>query len=246
LAAIFWSWAALQNKRLRVLAIFFWTSLFLGSAFGGGVGVWVNTYFDLNLSIAIIVGLMLHQVWEGQIGKKRAWLAVAAPVALLLSFVPVWLAGPPLFQRAISSLAEKHNRFESEVSFLRAHPGPAFCASLLRCYEAGKPYVYDPFNSTNLIKHGKLDATSLIDRLNRGELAAVQLCCSIEFLREDDALTQLVIPQVLSALETSYELGLAHEGCYIYVPRSSRARPNQTARIEPQSPTGERAGIVIR
>ncbi|MGD0215697.1 MAG: hypothetical protein ABSB87_20945 [Terriglobales bacterium] len=246
LAAMFWSARMLKDKRLRVLAIFFWTSLFLGSAFGGGVGVWVNTYFDLNLSIAMIVGIILHQIWAGQIGTSRAWLAVGAPVALLLSFVPAGLAGPPLFGRAISSLAEKQNQFESEVSFLRAHPGPAFCASLLRCYEAGKPYDYDPFNSTNLIKHGKLDATPFIDRLNRGELAAVQLCCSIDFLKEDDALTQLVIPQVLSALETSYELGLAHEGCYIYVPKSTRGRSSGTAKIDPQSSIRERAALVTR
>jgi hypothetical protein len=117
---------------------------------------------------------------------------------------------------------------------------------LLRCYEAGKPYDYDPFNSTNLIKHGKLDATPFIDRLNRGELAAVQLCCSIDFLKEDDALTQLVIPQVLSALETSYELGLAHEGCYIYVPKSTRGRSSGTAKIDPQSSIRERAALVTR
>jgi hypothetical protein len=91
-----------------------------------------------------------------------------------------------------------------------------------------------------------LDAALFIDRLNRGELAAVQLCCSIDFLREDDALTQLVIPQVLSALETSYELGLAHEGCYIYVPKNTRGRSSETAKIDLQSSTGERAVLVAR
>lgn len=234
LAAAVWSRAKLKDprlndQRLRVLAIFFWTSLFLGSAFGGGVGVWVNTYFDLNLSISMIVGLILHQIWRGQIAKRHAWLAVGAPVALLLSFVPACLARPPLFPRAISSLAEKQNQFESEVSFLRAHPGPAFCVSLLRCYEADKPYEYDPFGSTNLIKHGKLAAAILVDRVNRGELAAVQLCCSIDFLKKDDAFTQLVIPQMFAALEINYELALAHPGCYIYIPKNGRASGSNIA-----------------
>jgi len=146
-------------------------------------------------------------------------VAAGAPIALLVSFVPVWAAGPPLFRQAISDLAAKQDQFQSEVAFLRDHPGPAFCESLLRCYEAGKPYEYDPFNSANLVKLGKLDAAPLLDRLSRGELATVQLCCSIDFLKGDD--DPFIIPQTLPVLEASYELGLAHDGCYIYVPKNA-------------------------
>lgn len=224
IAALIWSAASIKDKRLRVLAILFLTSLLVGSVSGGAIGVWVNSYFDIYLSLAMIVGLLMHQVWRGQIGKRHAWAAVGAALGLLLSLVPVWAAGPPLFLGAISSLAEKQAQFKSEVSFLRDHPGPAFCESLLRCYEAGKPYDYDPFNSANLVKLGKLDAATLVDRLNRGELAVVQLCCSIDFLKGDD--DPAIIPQTLSALQASYELGLAHEGCYIYVPKNGHGRPS--------------------
>ncbi len=75
---------------------------------------------------------------------------------------------------------------------------------------------------------GKLDAATLVNRLNRRELAAVQLCCSIEFLKGDD--DPAIIPQMLSALQTNYELGLAHPGCYIYVPKhesSDDSRPKR-------------------
>ena len=227
-AALIWSAVSLKHERLRVLAILFLTSLLVGSVSGGGIGVWVNSYFDIYLSLAMNVGLLMLQVWRGQIGNGRAWVAAAAPLALLLSFVPVWASGPPLFRGAISALAEKQDQFQSEVSFLRAHPGPAFCESLLRCYDAGKPYEYDPFNSANLVKLGKLDSATLVNRLNRRELAVVQLCCSIEFLKGDDDPT--VIAQMLSALEINYELALAHEGCYIYVPKSSMGS-NVAARL---------------
>jgi hypothetical protein len=185
----------------------------------------------------MIVGLIMHRVWRGQIGNGRAWAALGVTLALLLSFLPVWAAGPPLFRKAISSLAEKQGQFNSEVSFLRAHPGPAFCESLLRCYEAGKPYEYDPFNSANLVKLGKLDAATLVDRLSRGELAVVQLCCSIDFLKKDD--DPFIIPQTLSVLQTSYELGLAHEGCYIYVPKKGPAGPARPARRIVNRPSWE-------
>jgi len=219
IAALLWSAVSLKDKRFRVLAILLLSSLLVGFVSGGGIGVWVNSYFDIYLSLAMIVGLLMLQVWRGQIGNGRAWVTVAASLALLLSFVPVWASGPPLFRGAISALAEKQDQFQSEVAFLRAHPGPAFCESLLRCYEAGKPYEYDPFNSANLVRLGKLDSATLVNRLNRRELAVVQLCCSIEFLKGDDNPT--IIPQMLAALEINYELALAHEGCYIYVPKSS-------------------------
>jgi hypothetical protein len=219
IAALIWSAASLKDKRLRVLAMLFLASLFVGSLSGGAIGVWVNSYFDIYLSVSMIVGLIMHRIWQGQIGNGRAWVTVGAPIALLVSFVPVWAAGPPLFRRAISDLAVKQERFQSEVAFLRDHPGPAFCESLLRCYEAGKPYEYDPFNSANLVKLGKLDAAPLLDRLSRGELATVQLCCSIDFLKGDD--DPFIIPQTLPVLEASYELGLAHDGCYIYVPKNA-------------------------
>jgi hypothetical protein len=247
-AALVWSGAALFGRNFggkkdngaRVLAILFLASLLVGSVSGGGIGVWLNSYFDIYLALSMIVGLLMHQVWRGQIGNGHAWVKVGAPVALLLSFVPTWAAGPPLFGKAISGLAEKQEQFKSEVSFLRAHPGPAFCESLLRCYEAGKPYEYDPFNSASLVKLGKLDATPLVDRLNRGELATVQLCCSIDFLKGDD--DPAIIPEVLSALQTSYELGLAHEGCYIYVPKHAPGKSSEPTTMGQQTTRPSVAG----
>jgi hypothetical protein len=219
IAALIWSAGSLKDKRLRVLAILFLACLLVGSVTGGVIGVWVNSYFDIYLSLSMIVGLIMLRVWRGQIGNGQVWVMVGAPLALLVCSVPVWIAGPSLFHDAISGLAKKQDQFQTEVAFLRAHAGPAFCESLLRCYEAGKPYEYDPFNSANLVKLGKLDARTLIDRLSRGDLAAVELCCSIDFLKGDD--DPAIIPQILSVLQSSYELALAHEGCYIYVPKDA-------------------------
>jgi hypothetical protein len=255
LAALVWSAATLTDKRLRVLAIFFWASLLVGFAFGGGVGVSANSYFDIYLSISMIVGLIVHQVWRGQIGNGHALATIGAPLALLLSFGPAWAYGPPLLRGAISALAQEQDQFKSEVSFLRDHPGPAFCESLLRCYEAGKPYEYDPFNSANLVRLGKLDPVTLVNRLNRGELAAVQLYYSLDYYNGGD--DPNVIPQALSALRTSYELGLAHigllhiglaqKGCYIYVPKMASGRYSEPTTMDHRQPAAgnaQRASVM--
>jgi hypothetical protein len=225
IAALVWSAASVKQGRFRVLAVLLLASLMVGFVFGGGRGVWVNSYFDIYLSVAIIMGLILHGVWHGQIARDRPWVPAGLPVALLVSLVPAWIAGPPLLLNAISGLAERQRMFDSEVSVLRSHPGPAFCESLLRCYEAGKSYEYDPFNSAALVKLGRLDPAPLLDRLSHAQIAAVQLCCSLDFLKVDD--DPDIIHQMLSPIQASYELRLAdghdpyltHEGCYIYIPK---------------------------
>jgi hypothetical protein len=106
-----------------------------------------------------------------------------------------------------------------------ANPNTAFCESLLRCYEAGKSYEYDPFNSARLVKLGQLDPAPLLDRLSQGQIATVQLCCSLDFLKVDD--DPDIIQQMLAPIQASYELRLAdgqnpyltHEGCYVYIPK---------------------------
>lgn len=219
IAAAIWSARALKDRRLRVLAIWFCLSVIFGAVSGGIIGVWVNSYFEIYLSLSIIVGLLMHRIWRKEIASRYRWAPAVAPLALFLCFGPVWAAGPPILPEAVSALAGKQARFKSEVSFLRAHPGPAFCESLLRCYEAGKPYLYDPFDSADLVRTGKLSPAPLIARLDRRQLTVVQLCCSTGFLEKDD--DPDIIPQTLPVIEHAYQLALARKGCYIYVPRKA-------------------------
>jgi hypothetical protein len=222
IAGVLWCRRAFHDDKLRVLAILFVMALIFGAVSGGGIGVWVNCYFDMILSVSMIVGLIMHDLWQGQFDEQYPWARIAAPLLFLFGFVPAWLAGPNLFRGTITQLARAQANFQSEVLFLRDHPGPSFCQSLLRCYEAGKAYEYDPFNMTSLVRVGKLDPTPFLDRIRRAEFSTIQLCCSIDFLKtqflKGDG-DPTVILQMLPVLETSYELGLAHEGCYIYVPK---------------------------
>jgi hypothetical protein len=221
IAAAWWSQGALKDAKLRWLAILFWLSIVSAIASGGVTGVWVNAYFDVYLCVAIVTGLLMHRIWQGEFAGRFAWAPVAAPAALLLSLLPVWLFGPPLLRAAIVDLAGRRERFQTEVAFIRDHPGAAFCESPLRCYEAGKAFEYDPFNTASLVSLGKLDALPFLDRLKRGDIAVVQLCCSINFLKQDD--DTFLIPEALPVIESAYELVVADDGCYLYVPKKTLA-----------------------
>jgi len=140
----------------------------------GGNGVTMNVLFGGMLSQAMLLGLFLDDLQSAV--KCPPWLSTAAPM-----FLFVWLAIPLAFSgnwRPFHALAEARaaqQRFVQETEFLAAQPGPALCESLLRCYYAQKPYVYDPFNATRLIHLGKLDPQVIAAEIERQEFGAVQL-----------------------------------------------------------------------
>jgi len=109
-------------------------------------------------------------------------------------------------------------RFDDETTMLRSLQGPAICESLLRCYFAGKPYTFDPFNSTRLIRFGKLDPSPVINNLDHRYYAAVQF--------DDDPVqkersSERFDPAIEAAIEENYVPALANEDGEIYVPRSA-------------------------
>jgi hypothetical protein len=95
-------------------------------------------------------------------------------------------------------------------------PGPAICESLLRCYFAGKPYIFDPFNTTRLIQFGKLDPKPMIEGLRQQRYAAVQFDYPVQKERSSERFD----PAIVGAIEQSYVPALVNEDGEIYVPRT--------------------------
>jgi len=115
-----------------------------------------------------------------------------------------------------SQLRESERRFEAEVSFLAAQPGPAICESMLRCYYAGKPFVYDPFNSTSLVRFGKLDSKDIVAQITQKKYGAIQTELPVsDFPRPNDRFPN----DVLNAISRYYSASWRDEYCVIYVPR---------------------------
>jgi hypothetical protein len=227
-----WSVQAFRNTRFRIAVIFFWSSLLVGFAFGGGTGVSVNAYFGLYLSLSVMIGLFLHWFWEvGPFGFTGKWdLAgkLVVPLVLLLSLAPSWLssAGAAWFRTrssdfhlsGIQALPLVQERFLQEVSFLRSRQGPAICESLLHCYEAGKSYEFSPFDSFMLVSSGRLSERPIIERLQKHEFAAVQLNEPIALYLE--GYSERFSPEFAAATFDHYQLAFEERGCYIYVPRA--------------------------
>jgi hypothetical protein len=226
LAAGLWaSFKLCKDKRRRIAGMLLILSLALGGFFSGGDGVSINALFGAYLAMSILVGLFL---WLME-GADAGW-AVHAPLALFAWLLIPWLLVPQLDDRPLPSLnwnplralkqtAAAQSRFDAEVEFLREQPGPVLCESLLRCYFAGKPYVYDPYNATRMIGLGRLDAGVLIGALKREEYGAVQIDGPIQ----SGGRTEMFAPAILAAIEEYYQPVLKNQDGLIYLPNSIAA-----------------------
>jgi hypothetical protein len=232
LVVALWSVQALRNTTLRIGVIFFWSSLLIGFAFGGGSGVNVNAYFGLFLSLSVMIGLFLHWFWEGGasgLGVRGRWdLAgrVGVPLVLLLSLAPSWVSLPGRTAFHAYSVAE--TRFLEEVSFLRSRPGPAICECLLLCYEAGKPFELSPFDSFMLVSHGRLSERPIIEGLQKAEFGAVQLNAPVDSYFEGYSDNFSFSQAFAAAIFNHYKLAFKERDFYIYVPKLQVVRPSTT------------------
>jgi hypothetical protein len=142
-------------------------------------------------------------------------------------------------------LRRDQTQFDREVSFLSNRPGPTICESLLRCYAAGKSYVYDPFNSQRFMQAGKLDTNEIVAKIGAHQFASIQLSLPVisfkqlgEQLKNTGlnpvsyatiqlgpfgALSERFPETVLNAIDANYVLWIEDPDCDIYIPRSGNA-----------------------
>lgn len=212
-------YAAVRERadvRVRVLAFLLAAGLVLGMVFGGGTGVSVNAQFTAILATAMLTGIALLRIWRGDWGWAGPRVRRFAPVAVLAWMVIPLIVGNTWnpVGRLRETIADQRY-FDADVALLSAQNGPALCESLLRCYFAGKPYDYDPFNATRLIKFHKLDDSVMLDALREHRYGAVQL----DNLQDDDAFSDRFDPAIAAAINQNYKPVLEHEGATIYLPR---------------------------
>jgi hypothetical protein len=218
--------------------------LFIGIALGGGEGVSVNSYFDNFLAISMIVGILFLSVSQSS-GPNllnvdlRKWGFAGLLLGSLL--IAAILSGTAPLWRRISELPREQARFDREVSDIARLPGPAVCESLLRCYAAGKPYVYDPFNCRRFIESGNLNSDVIVSRIAARQYASIQISLGVKSY--EGLAEQLRLPgfhpvnyatiqlgpygelherfpeDILKAIDTYYVLATEDPNCDIYVPR---------------------------
>ena len=219
----FWSIWQLQNRQARMISFYFFSSLLIGAAFVGGAAVNHNTFFDNCFAMSIIMGACLDSLWKAPIpnlgkgGKWRFLVPVLLYSSMVFTFVP-WGVNVP---RMLSELPERQRQFEAEVSFLVAQPGPAICESLILCYDAGKPYILDPSNSTRLVQLGKLDSHEIVKQIAERKYGAIQTY-SLVTQRPNNNFPE----DVLDAIDRYYVEALKGPECHIYVPRVELKGPS--------------------
>jgi len=207
-----------RDAGMRVAAVLLATTLTVGWYFSGGHGVAINGLFSSLLAIAILVGLFFAGIASSERGWRGMKLATWGPVVLFAWLtIPMVISGNVNPFGRLREVALAQRRFQGQVAELQHLPGPALCESLLRCYFAGKPYRYDPFNATRLVRFGRLDAGDLVQGIREGQYGAIQLDGQIA----DETDLERFDPAVLAAIQQYYVVTSQDEDVAIYVPKRS-------------------------
>jgi len=213
-----------KTPSLRIISLLFWISLVMGMGFSGGRGVSINVFFSNTVAMSILLGIFFEQVraasdqWPRQRVLLRAGVPLVCFASLFIALICNDILSPFDY---CERLHWERARFVQQVAFLRAQPGPALCESLLNCYFAGKPYVYDPFNSTSLILKGKLDGSLIVAGLQAKEYGAIQFSTPPSLSSEKPVLSEeRFVDPIVEATDKNYRLGLRTKDGAIYVPRT--------------------------
>jgi hypothetical protein len=209
-------WRLLPDRRRRIAAIQLLASVAIGGYFGGGHGVSINALFSVLFGVSILLGLMWGEAQEG------GWRLAGRPLLLFGWLLIPWMLVPGIVSgewnpvARLRALPAAERRFDRETALLRTRTdGPVLCESLLRCYFGGKPYIYDGFNATRLIGMGKLNPQSMLEDLQRGRYAAVQLDDPLPLAYQSERFD----PRIVRAVEENYVPALVNEDGEIYVPK---------------------------
>lgn len=190
------AWALCNFRSRRVIALAFLLTHVLAFLLAGGFGVGPNIFFNSLAATVIACGMALSdlsaalQSWRpGSLGSSATVMFALFAISVM-SFVPGQLRRDRAKLRTLPAEAQE---FGSAVEFVRAHPGPALCESLLLCYEAGKAFEYEPFSVRDQLKTGVLHESDVLALLRTHHFQTVQVA-----LRSDEA--ELKEPELRASL----------------------------------------------
>jgi hypothetical protein len=174
--AVFWSLRRGAQSLRHVMALALILSLVVGAVFAGGDGVDKNIFFDCVL-VLIIVGSLLFAEYAPLLTgvSRRSFLLAALLAAPALS---VALAAPQTLREERGDLLRMPARerdFDLSVALLRSRPGPALCQTLLACFDAGKPLLYDPCYTNIELHVGRIPEEELVAFVESARFRTVQL-----------------------------------------------------------------------
>jgi hypothetical protein len=167
------------------------------------------------------MGFVVHDVWRtvGPFADRNLWRR-GVPIVLSASlFLALFLSGYSRILNALAKMPDEQRQFDSETSFVGAQPGLAMCEMLLHCYDAGKEYVFDPFNSTRLVQFHKLDVSEIVGKIETHQFGAIQLDTPGVTRKRPN---QRFPDEVLDAVNQYYVVGYEDAKCVVYVPQAAQ------------------------
>ena len=179
LLVIPWIVRFLKEDRKRVIAVYLLLSLALGVYTLGGAGTDVNMLFDLYISTAISIGLVLSVLGADTKGEN-----ITGPVFLEISYLMIpflvasgifWKAPNTIPRHPRSFLMDQENLFLEEAAFLSSRSGPILCESTLLCYFAKKPFIYDPFLVGEMVATDKIKEEVILKLFKNKYFAIIQI-----------------------------------------------------------------------
>jgi 6-pyruvoyl-tetrahydropterin synthase related domain len=184
------------DRDVALCAIYAFAAVLIGLIFAGGAGVDMNVWFDAAIALSLGSALAIGR-FERDLHKALAASAyvLALGFGLALNWDDVW---------------DRPQAADSEIAFLKAHPGPALCETLSLCYWAGKRAEVDVFNTGQAFAAGARSDAALI------RLIVGRRYRAMEFDSMDDfALGPRVKQAVLSSYRVDHE---SDDGTFL-VPR---------------------------
>jgi len=189
-----WSVRSFRSRTLFVAA--FVLSHGLAFLLGGGYGVDLNIFFNGFAVTVIICGLAFSDVRSALVALRPGGLNPTAAMMFGLFFISIMIFVPGQLKRdhaQMRALPAEEREFQSAVDFLKAHPGPALCESHLLCYEAGKPFEFEPFSVRDQMMTGKIHEADVLQLLKTHHFQTVEIA-----LRSDEE--ELSDPELRTSL----------------------------------------------
>jgi hypothetical protein len=166
-----WIWAERRSAAARFSALLIAATLTTYLVQKAAAGVDENAQFDLVFATAVGIGLAVDRLpfaplkigWSPQRIQllMLAVLAIRLLISTRIEFAYVVLS--PDYR----ALAAEHARVaRAEAARIAAMPGPIACSNLVVCRMAGKPFVYDHFYVSQLLKTGRRNGGDINAAMN--------------------------------------------------------------------------------
>jgi hypothetical protein len=164
------SFISFKERKYHFFILYFVTSLVVGAIFSGGGTIAINIFFDLFISASLAIGLFIHRLYPySKISPKKRGVYVYILIVLVL-FSLVLFANNPR-----ENLKSEEKITLSDVTFIKNHKGNVLCETIVLCYFAGKPFVFDPYLTSVLVKKRILKETDLTSLLKDKNFSLIQL-----------------------------------------------------------------------